>query len=108
MTQDQMDEIKSQVVAMIGSSRELGAISERRICQAHERLQKEKLNDLFMAFSTYLNGLHKNRQSFLRHIVDVAWNECTESQTVPSTDWADRMIAHAQQTYQEPPCEQPS
>lgn len=46
---------------------------------------------------------------FLRHVIDVAWNECTESQTVPSTDWADRMIAQAKQTYKEPkPCEQSS
>ena len=28
----------------------------------------------------------------LRKLVDVVWNECTESTAVPSTDWADRMI----------------
>ena len=108
MTQDQMDEIKRQVVEMICASKELGATASRQDCQALERLQDEKLNELFKAFSTYLSGLHKAQQSFLRHVIDVAWNECTESQTVPSTDWADRMIAQAEQTYREPPCEQPS
>lgn len=73
MTQDQMDEIKRQVVEMICASKELGVTSTRQDCQALERLQDEKLNELFKAFSTHLSGLHKARQ-----------------------------------TYQEPPCEQPS
>ncbi len=31
----------------------------------------------------------------LRRLVDLVWNEATESQAVPSTEWADRMIADA-------------
>lgn len=34
-------------------------------------------------------------QVLLRRIVDLAWNEATESTTVPSTDWADRIINRA-------------
>jgi hypothetical protein len=34
-------------------------------------------------------------QSFLRRIVDRAWNEATESTNVPSTHWADRIIESA-------------
>lgn len=34
------------------------------------------------------------RQLF-RDIVDIAWNEATESTTVPSTAWADRIIDRA-------------
>lgn len=32
---------------------------------------------------------------FLLNIVDEAWMECTESTEVPSTDWAERIIAKA-------------
>jgi hypothetical protein len=38
-------------------------------------------------------------KAFLRLIVDIAWNECTESSTVPSTEWADRIIAKATAQY---------
>jgi len=31
----------------------------------------------------------------LRRIVDIAWNEATESETVPSTEWADEIIDRA-------------
>lgn len=34
-------------------------------------------------------------QALLRNVVDIAWNEATESTTVPSTDWADRIIERA-------------
>lgn len=34
-------------------------------------------------------------QRFLRRLVDVVWQTATESEAVPSTDWADRMIAEA-------------
>ncbi len=34
-------------------------------------------------------------EKFLLNIVDVAWNECTESSEVPSTDWAKRIIEKA-------------
>lgn len=34
-------------------------------------------------------------QAFLRRLVDIAWNEATESETTPSTEWADRLIARA-------------
>lgn len=32
------------------------------------------------------------QRALYRRIVDAAWNEATESETVPSTDWADRII----------------
>jgi hypothetical protein len=35
------------------------------------------------------------QQAFHRRIVDIAWNEATESKAVQSTDWADRMIERA-------------
>ena len=28
----------------------------------------------------------------LRELVDIVWRECTESDEVPSTEWADRLI----------------
>lgn len=31
----------------------------------------------------------------LRRLVDIVWNEATESTAVPSTDWADRLIVRA-------------
>lgn len=31
----------------------------------------------------------------LRRLVDVVWNEATESTAVPSTNWADRLIERA-------------
>lgn len=34
-------------------------------------------------------------QVFLRRIVDAAWNEATESKSVPATAWADRIIDRA-------------
>lgn len=34
-------------------------------------------------------------RDFLRRVVDVAWQAATESAAVPSTDWADRIIAKA-------------
>lgn len=36
--------------------------------------------------------LVETRRPLLRELVDEAWNECTESLTVPSTEWADRVI----------------
>jgi hypothetical protein len=36
-------------------------------------------------------------QRFLRRLVDVVWQEATESEAVPSTDWSDRLIARAKQ-----------
>lgn len=44
--------------------------------------------------STYRVLVDDNWRLF-RLIVDVAWNEATESTTVPSTDWADRIILRA-------------
>jgi hypothetical protein len=38
---------------------------------------------------------HAREQRFLRRLVDVVWQTCSESEAVPSTDWADRMIAQA-------------
>lgn len=35
----------------------------------------------------------------LRHLVDVVWGEAHENESVPSTEWADRMIAKAIDTY---------
>lgn len=32
-------------------------------------------------------------QRDLRELVDLVWNEATESQQVPSTEWADRIIS---------------
>ncbi len=34
-------------------------------------------------------------EKFLLNIVDVAWNECTETKEVPSTDWAKKIIEKA-------------
>lgn len=31
----------------------------------------------------------------LRHLVDCVWQECTESEAVPATDWADKIIDEA-------------
>lgn len=34
-------------------------------------------------------------RAFLRRLVDVVWGEAHEDQSVPSTEWGDRMIDHA-------------
>lgn len=34
-------------------------------------------------------------EKFLLNIVDITWNECTESSEVPSTEWARRIIEKA-------------
>lgn len=39
-------------------------------------------------------------REFHRHLVDVAWGECTESGEVPDTPWAERMIHMAKITFQ--------
>jgi hypothetical protein len=39
----------------------------------------------------------------LRRLVDIVWNEATESTTVPSTDWADRLIDRALTAAPSPP-----
>lgn len=38
-------------------------------------------------------------KDFLRHLVDVVWGVAHEDESVPSTDWADRMIEQARRTY---------
>lgn len=38
----------------------------------------------------------------LRDLVDRVWNEATESEQVPSTDWADRIITKWIDSHQEP------
>lgn len=38
-------------------------------------------------------------QAFLRRVVDVAWNEATESTAVPATAWADRIIEQARRAF---------
>jgi hypothetical protein len=40
-------------------------------------------------------SVEPDSQEFLRNIVDVAWQNCTESASVPSTSWADLIIAEA-------------
>lgn len=42
----------------------------------------------------------KNKK-FLRYLVDIVWNECTESEEVPATVWADKMIRKAYKTFKE-------
>ncbi len=36
---------------------------------------------------------------FLLHLIDVAWNECTDSSEVPSTIWAIKIINKAKETF---------
>lgn len=36
--------------------------------------------------------LPEHLRTWARKIVDAAWQECTESEEVPATDWADRII----------------
>lgn len=38
----------------------------------------------------------------LRDLVDRVWNEATESEQVPSTEWADRIIKQWVDAHQEP------
>lgn len=44
-------------------------------------------------------GCGITERSFLRHLVDVVWREAKESSEVPATDWADRVIARAKETF---------
>lgn len=37
---------------------------------------------------------------FLLHLVDVVWNECTESEEVPDTVWSKKMIEKALKKYE--------
>jgi len=43
-------------------------------------------------------GLLLRDQEFLRHLVDIVWQTAKEDQSVPSTEWADRMIEKAKST----------
>ena len=38
-------------------------------------------------------------RSFLRHLIDQAWMDATESTTVPSTKWADELIVKSVETF---------
>ena len=40
----------------------------------------------------------KRQDKFLLHLVDVVWGEANEDESVPSTDWALRMIEKAKAT----------
>jgi hypothetical protein len=40
-------------------------------------------------------------EPFLLHLVDVVWQEAHEDQSVPSTEWAKKMIAKARRTFEE-------
>lgn len=42
-----------------------------------------------------LKEFNPQTQEFLRHLVDIVWNEVTESEEVPSTAWADELIKRA-------------
>ena len=53
-----------------------------------------KRHDYWKAAALEAEDAIPNR-GILRHLVDIVWNECTESKEVPSTDWADRMIEEA-------------
>jgi hypothetical protein len=39
------------------------------------------------------------RHKFLLHLVDVVWGEAHEDKSVPSSEWAERMIAKAKDTF---------
>lgn len=108
MTQDQIDEVKRQVVGMICSSKELGATSTRRDCQALERLQDEKLNELFKAFSTYMGGLRKSPLALYQRdtIKANAWKDTRDGGYYD----ANEIISATERAHGigEPPCEQPS
>lgn len=39
--------------------------------------------------------------AFLRHLIDVTWGIANEDESVPSTNWADRIIQQARSTYAE-------
>lgn len=47
--------------------------------------------------------LGKVDRAFLRKLVDIVWNEATESTVVPSTNWADRLIERARAALQQAP-----
>ncbi len=40
--------------------------------------------------------------AFLLHLIDVVWNECTESKEVPSSKWAMSLIKKAKDTLPQP------
>lgn len=43
--------------------------------------------------------LNNQADTFLLHLIDTTWNECTESGEVPSTIWAKKIIEKARTTY---------
>lgn len=49
-------------------------------------------------FTPALSEQDSEQRRFLRHLVDVVWQTARESQEVPATEWADRMIAQARAT----------
>lgn len=42
----------------------------------------------------------RDKRDYLRHLVDVVWGEATGTTNVPSTPWADRLIAVARLKFQ--------
>lgn len=49
-------------------------------------------NDGTSTYEECPKTVHPEFRKFLRLLVDESWNECTESEEVPSTNWADRII----------------
>lgn len=65
-------------------------------CEAYITLSAEwaKANDAYTPFAD-----EELEHNFLLHLVDGVWGEAHEDQSVPSTDWAERMIAKAKDTF---------
>lgn len=65
-------------------------------CETSIRLSKEWLKVCEM-YDQFADEALEHR--FLLHLVDVVWGEAHEDKSVPSTDWAERMIQKAKDTF---------
>lgn len=65
-----------------------------KTCVATEKKDWKKKAGLKKSL-THKSHRFRLTRSDLRRLVDVVWNEATESTAVPSTNWADRLIDKA-------------
>ena len=72
--------------------------------QRLERVPLSSLEDAFKKLDEIAAAAKKldaSSEAFLLHLVDVVWGVANEDESVPSTDWAKRMIQTARYTFKQ-------
>jgi hypothetical protein len=90
---DVLNEVKAELAAILDWSISARANAKEIQMRLHTRISELHISAHKEFELTLTRETPETRQAIYRRIVDGAWNECTESETVPSTDWADEIIA---------------